>query len=345
VLLKGEVRRDDGSRSTEFGTAQRPAYVQLGLFNPDVAGVRRDGLSYGVTYTTPGSPVFVGTVAVQQGAFEQPILLPRNLTFDRKGVRLIAYAWQDTMAAVGSDTSLVFHGTDPNAGSISDTTGPVIAVRLLGNGGGAACTDVVRGILPLQCEIVVMDPSGIDILGTGPDEGLTIEVPGVLSRRTINHTFQFREGEYREGIAPFRLEEGDVQPGTYTLNITARDLLGNLSTLSVRLDVIEQGEVALNQAFSYPNPMRMGDGARFYYQAPYYVTDNAPQVVLKIFTMSGKLLRTVQQLSNGWAWDGTDQFGNKLGPNVYLWQMSIAGAGDDEDVRSPIRKLVIHPRR
>jgi len=351
VHLKGEVRlKGQSGADGQYGTTQRPAWVQLGLYNPFHPGERKDGLLDAVTYTMPGSPVFMAKTVVRAGRFDQVALIPRSVVLDKPGVRLLAYAWRDTSEAVGCDTALVFHGTDTSGAARGDTTGPVIAVRPYAASGGnmASFTDIVRSPLPLRCEIVVIDESGVDVVGAGPDEGLTIEVPGVLSKRSANQSFQFKEGSYQEGSAPFALTDEDVGPGRYRLNITARDLLANLSALSVDLEVLDSAAVTLEHAVNYPNPMRMGEGTRFYYhaEAGYHAGLSSVDVVLKIYTLSGKLLRTVRQLPNGWLWDGTDQTGNRLGPNVYLWRMTIAEAAENgEDLRSPLRKLVIHPPR
>jgi hypothetical protein len=55
----------------------------------------------------------------------------------------------------------------------------------------------VISLLPLKCEIELYDENGIDVTGTGPDEGLTMEIKGTLSRRNINHKFQFRDADFR----------------------------------------------------------------------------------------------------------------------------------------------------
>ena len=71
---------------------------------------------------------------------------------------------------------------------------------------------------------------------------------------------------------------------------------------------------------------------------------------IKIFTLSGKLVKVFPDAINGQPWDLTDQRGNRLPPNVYLYQVTakmIGGGmtGNEKIVKSPIRKLVIHPPR
>ena len=90
----------------------------------------------------------------------------------------------------------MFHGSE-KISSIDDTSGPRITIRPVYDNpemasAGASFTDKIVSLLPLKCEIDFFDESGIDASGTGPDEGLTMEIKGTLSRRNINHRFQFR---------------------------------------------------------------------------------------------------------------------------------------------------------
>jgi hypothetical protein len=263
-------------------------------------------------------------------------------------VRLIAYAWQDTAQAAGWDTSFIMHGTD-TANTSSDHRGPLIGVRPVnadGTQGSASYSDMFTSALPLRCDIVIYDESGVDVVGTGPDEGVTVEIPGVLSKRNMNATFSPREGDFREWVSPFTLSEGQVQPGRYQLIITARDLLENLTKTNIELEVVTSEALRLNHVYNFPNPMRMGGTTRFFYSMPGTEVALQNSLVLRIYTLSGKLIRAVRQPENGWEWDGRDEFGNVLGPNTYLYQMvAWSVQGKTGSTSSPIRKLVIHPPR
>lgn len=348
VVVRGQVLAGstvDGS----FGSASRPAALQLALYNPQDTGRRKDGLTDVVFYMVPGSPVFAGVAQVVGGRFEQKVLVPRNVVFDKPGVRLLGYAWFDTLVAAMSDESRVFHGTDTSAAARTDTRGPVIAVRPVSassSAGRASYEESVRTMLPCKLEVVVCDENGVDVVGTGPDEGMTVEIPGVMAKRTVNQLFRFRDGDYREGTVPLVIDKEDAVPGTYELLVTARDLLENMTSARISIEILAAEKVSLDHAYNYPNPVRMGSSVRFYYNNPGTVQTPASPVVLKIYSLSGRLLRTVRNLDNGWEWDLTDQFGRSLSPNTYLWQMTLSGVErSDKPIRGPIRKLVVHPPR
>ncbi|MBD3390552.1 MAG: hypothetical protein GF418_00910 [Chitinivibrionales bacterium] len=357
VKVRGLVRRRGGAKNPAFGATNDPATVQIGLYNPvQDSAVRKDGGSSDVTYRLPGTPVFVGSARFDQGAFEQEIFLPRNLFFNKEGVRLVAYAWHGKTVGTGLKTDIIFSGTDTT--SVSDSAGPRIMVRPIyanqnfNSSGGF--TDRLTGMLPLECEINLYDESGIDIVGTGPDEGLTLEVDGALRRQNINHKFLFSQGDFREGAATVTFEDGDLDEGEHDMRITAQDLLGNVSRIAVTLDIVTMSEFKLGPVYNYPNPVRMGKGTKFYfYHSNNYANDpnrdwyGTVDASIRIYTLSGKLIRVIPNAINGQEWDGTDQYGNQLAPNVYLYRVvaDVVIQDADRTERSGIKKLVIRPPR
>lgn len=201
-------------------------------------------------------------------------------------------------------------------------------------------------LLPLKCEIELYDENGIDVTGTGPDEGLTMEIKGTLSRRNINHKFQFRDVDFRWGTAVVSFEEHSLPIGEHKLDITARDLMGNFSRRSFALVITEEQELILDQVFNYPNPMRMGKSTRFFF----FPSNTAQQynqmpvkTAIKIYTLSGKVVRVIKNARNGEVWDGRDQAGNVLSPDVYLYQVVAVSPLTQKTVKSKIKKLLIHP--
>ncbi|MDG5817157.1 C25 family cysteine peptidase, partial [Chitinispirillales bacterium ANBcel5] len=248
VTVKGTVTFPNGTVDESFGDDN--GLVQIGIFNPHEKSRRKDGYTFSdPEYLLPGAPVFLGQTNVNSGTFEQTILLPQNLTFDTDGVMLSAYAWQDSLIGAGSMNHLIFSGTDQR--EITDTTGPQISIRPVYESGsmdraGMFVANRITSTLPLRCEVLVRDESGIDVAGIGPDEGLTMEVKESLSRRNINHQFQFDDGDFRRGVAAINFEQGMLRTGTHELVITARDLLGNISRESFTLEIIDEQQLRLD---------------------------------------------------------------------------------------------------
>jgi hypothetical protein len=280
VTVSGSIVDKYGNTKSDFGTVASPASIHLGIFNPEIITSRKDGgtgarpkpekggiqIFDTVSYKLPGSPAFLGKTAVKNGRFSQTFVVPQNVTFDKHGVKLTAYAWKNGCkdVGIGSKKDILFHGT--NAAALDDTTGPRITIRPLyefqSTTGNITFTGRKIAVDSLKCEIGYHDESGIDIIGAGPDDGLSIEVEEAVMKQNINHKFLFTEGDYRSGTAI--IKETGLRPGRYTLNLTARDLLGNLSKVSFELEITQFNEIMLDNVFNYPNPMRMGKCTKFF---------------------------------------------------------------------------------
>ena len=114
--------------------------------------------------------------------------------------------------------------------------------------------------------------------------------------------------------------------GEYTIQIQASDTSSNLAYLTppgsepLRFQVDE--EVAVGTILNMPNPF--SDETTFFYS----LTQPADEVTIKIYTVKGRLVRTLVQDSPGWLyheepWDGRDRDGVKLASGVYLFKCII----------------------
>jgi hypothetical protein len=327
------------------------AMIHLGLYNPVRDSVKRKdgGANQNISYALPGTPVFIGQAKLTNGNFTQNVLLPRSVTFREPGVTLIAYAWDGNRMATGVRDDYVFNGSVST--KITDEQGPRIMVKpvyLTENmRAGAGYREKISGQLPLQLNIELFDQSGIDVVGTGPDEGLTIELEEALERQNINHKFQFHEGDYRRGSATMQLNEGELEPGTYAMQVTAQDLVGNVEKLQMDLTITETNsteDFRFEHVFNYPNPVKMGKTTRFYFhQTGDHQSDL--EFTIRIFTLSGKMLRVIRNAVNGQVWDLTDSRGNRLAPNMYLYRVTATAGRGQYSTTTPMEKLVIHPPR
>jgi len=347
VTIKGRVSgvREDDS-----------AYVAITLINPPQDSVRRkDGGKYDTftVYSLPGSPVFSATrVRVgKNGEFEQPILLPMNLTFGKPGVKLVVYAWNERNAAAGAIGAgyldgLIFYGSE-NA-NLSDSAGPKISVRPVYNSemmdrAGLFVKNRITTQLPVTLEIKIEDESGINKIGGGPDEGITMEVKGAMSKRSINHLFDFDTGSFKQGKAIVSFEENVLAVGTYDLIISAQDLLGNVSKLSVVWEVTDPSDIKLDHVLNVPNPINMGRPTRFYYTHSNVTGDLDVNVTIRVYSLGGRLLAVIRNPKNGEAWVPRDNKGNYLTPNVYLYQVTATSRNVGRTVKSKIKKLAVLP--
>jgi hypothetical protein len=214
---------------------------------------------------------------------------------------------------------------------------------------GASFTDKISAACPFTLEIDVSDSNGVDVVSTGPDEGLTYEITGPKNqdRKNINQQFQFISGDYRRGSAMISFDANNTWPmGTYKMMISGQDLLGNVSHRTITMEIMADQDLELYHVFNYPNPMRLGDTCRFYFDLSRATVDqNTPEVrvMIRLYTLSGRLLRVFENVKRGQVFNGRDHFGNLLSPGVYLYQ--ISAADNQKMVKSKIEKLAINPPR
>ena len=294
--------------------------------------------------------IFIGKCEVKKGLFSQTLKIGDNVPFNKPGTRLIAYAWRERTGESGGGhrDDLIFNGSEDRINQ--DTTGPGISIRPLYADSrmskpSVSFTDRITSSLPVQCEVMITDESGIDVTGTGPDEGLSYYVKDIIDRKNINSWFQISKGDFRTGSVVLDFDRSVLEPGDYELVICASDLLGNKAEKSFQLSFASEDEVSLDRVFNYPNPMISGGFTRFYFYhtGTSIETGSNLRAMVRIYTLSGKLIRVIKDAENGQMWDGKDQRGRLLSPDVYLYQVQVYSSGLRKNSKSRVCKLVIHP--
>ena len=94
---------------------------------------------------------------------------------------------------------------------------------------------------------------------------------------------------------------------------------------------------------NYPNPFVSYTQFWFSHNKPFEPLD----VQVQIFTITGKVVKTINQnistdgfLSREIAWDGKDDFGDKIGKGVYVYKLTVKSTATGEQSEK-IEKLVI----
>ncbi len=122
----------------------------------------------------------------------------------------------------------------------------------------------------------------------------------------------------------------DSDEKLYTLEVQSRDARGNLSgkgdtKYSVYFKVVNAHTIT--QVLNYPNPF--STSTRFVYTLT--GNEKPEQFQIHVYTVSGKLVKIIDLKESGdihigkniteYAWDGTDEYGDKLANGVYLYKV------------------------
>ena len=111
----------------------------------------------------------------------------------------------------------------------------------------------------------------------------------------------------------------DLPNGEYQFHITAADTSENTAELAMTFVLDE--EVTLSEVFNVPNPTV--DGKTFF---TYHLAQAPDDVTIKIYSVNGRLLRTLVDASasrgtNETRWDGRDETGVRCANGVYLYRV------------------------
>jgi len=129
--------------------------------------------------------------------------------------------------------------------------------------------------------------------------------------------------------------------GVYEIQAKANDMSNNTGYLSSPdigpIKFILDEKVEVKDIINAPNPF--SNTTVF----SYFLTQPADKVTVKIYTMRGRLIKTIEQDSPSWKyneefWDGRDEDGNRLASGVYFYKFI---ANDKEKRIEKIGKLAI----
>ena len=151
---------------------------------------------------------------------------------------------------------------------------------------------------------------------------------------------QFVPADNGKNIAKIFYRPNLITDGKYTLQVQASDISNNPSgdnTFKISFEVVNKPSIT--SVLNYPNPFTTS--TRFVFT----VTGTEPptQMRIQIMTVSGRVVRTVDAAELGpmhvgrniteFAWDGTDEFGDKLARGVYLYRVDARLNGQDIEHR------------
>jgi hypothetical protein len=184
--------------------------------------------------------------------------------------------------AWGYYDTLYIGGTYANA--VADNTGPKVDVFMNDE------NFVFGGITDESPVIYVKlsDNTGINTSSTGIGHGIS----AVLDENTqqsysLNDFYESKLDDYKEGIVKYPLSE--MEEGRHQITVKAWDVSNNSGTGYTEFIVAAKAEAALDHVLNYPNPFTTNTEFQFEHNLP-----NQPmQVQIQIFTVSGKLVKTI----------------------------------------------------
>ena len=292
-------------------------------------------------FETLGEVIFRGQASVTNGQFEFEFIVPRDITVTEGNGKISLYSKSDAPLSdnQGYNYDIKIGGVNLNAPE--DNTGPNISLYMNDE-------NFVSGGVTNENPILLAnlyDENGINT-ASGIGHDITAILDGDETNvYKLNPYYVAAIDDYQRGALSYPLR--DLSPGLHTLTLKAWDVYNNASTQDIQFVVFDEDvSLKLTNVLNYPNP--------FVNYTEFWFNHNSSDVLdvsIQIFTVSGKLIKTINgqtntnsntttSLSRDLTWDGTDDFGSKIGKGVYVYKLKVRSSSTGMQAEK-IEKLVI----
>lgn len=332
MTITGEITDSSGNRITSFNGFITPTVYDKSSTYYTLAN---DPDSRVAQFSAQRNVIYRGKASVTNGTFTFSFVVPKDIQFSYGFGKISYYAQNGVLDAAGYDTSIIVGGLDPNG--TADDIGP--QVRLFMND-----EKFVRGsITDENPEMLafISDSSGINAVGSGIGHDMIVTLDNKADKTyTVNDYYKNDLNSFQQGKVTYPFK--DLTPGPHTLKFRVWDVHNNSAEAFTDFIVAESAQLALDHVMNYPNPFTTSTTFMFEHNHPF--TEMDAQV--RIFTVSGKLIKTIQgkifnegYRSEELKWDGLDDFGDKIGKGVYVYQLKVKAP--DGSSADKFEKLVI----
>ena len=307
ISLKGSV---SGMKDGYVGISLREGKRNKRLYN----GLDVENDTVDVLYD--GALVHSQVVEVRAGRFQTEFISPRKLAFGDTAAELSAWAYSANDKAVGRflKGGIPISGVSAYADSINDEVPPSIQIQsCYGNGIATSFADgeTVKMQAPACLQVVIEDSTAIDFREQ-PDEGISFEVVGV---ENPYHPGPFLEQDSKRVVVRKTFNAESYPEGKYVFKVRAQDVLGNVASKTLNLEITEDMKSGLQDVFNIPNPVGK-KGTTFYFKN--LAINRASTVNIFIYNQNGRLVKVLKNAVSGVTrWDGRDNHGRLLANGLY----------------------------
>ena len=333
VSFEGVVVNDSNTILNNFNGS-----LSTTVFDKPINKTTLDNDGFGIKneFDSQESKIFRGRSIVENGVFKFDFIVPKDIKIAYEKAKLSFYAENGEIDKAGYNFDVTVGGVNKNAPD--DTVGPEITLYLndasfIEGGTTNASPNLIA---------VLSDASGINTSITAVDH----DIIAILDEDTtnpiiLNDFYQTELNDFTNGKVVYELR--DLEVGSHTLKIKAWDAYNNSSESTLNFVVVSDALLNLENVLNYPNP--------FINYTEFWFNHNKPnenlEVQVQIFTVSGKLVKTINQnvvtmgnLARSVRWNGLDDFGNKIGKGVYVYKLKVKSTTNNL-VAEKYEKLVI----
>ncbi|MCB0429954.1 MAG: type IX secretion system sortase PorU [Flavobacteriales bacterium] len=331
VTITGYVADPLGNKMSKFNGIIYPTLYDK---SENVKTLANDGGSP-FKFNVQKRIIYKGKASVNNGEFTFSFIVPKDIAYQYGLGRLSYYSENTKVDAHGSNQDFWIGGSLDS--SAVDTIGPEIKLYMNNE------QFVFGGITDENPVLLatVFDSSGVNTVGNGVGHDITAVLDGQTDKTLVlNDYYEADLDQYQSGRIQYPFK--NLETGAHSVKLKVWDVYNRSSEVYTEFVVSESAELALDHVLNYPNP--------FTTHTDFYFEHNQPgtdmDVEIRIYTVGGRLIKTIHQQMNtdGFrsepiAWNGLDDFGDRIGKGVYLYRLRVASP-DGNNVEK-LEKLVI----
>lgn len=333
VKFEGEVTNEAGNLLSDFN-----GEFEVTVFDKPIQKktLDNDNHNFIMEFDVLESKIFTGRSTVKNGKFTFDFIAPKDIKIAYGKGKLSFYASNKIEDKAGYSFDVEVGGINTNAPE--DVIGPTVQLYMndlnFVDGGNTNESPVLIAVLE--------DESGINTSITAVDHDIIAILDNNQANPIIlNDYYETDLNDFKKGQVsyPFR----NLSPGLHTITLKVWDTYNNMSESTFSFFVVDDSDLVLTNVLNYPNP--------FISHTEFWFNHNKPNqllnVQIQIFTISGKLVKTINQtvqsegnLSRSITWNGLDDFGSRIGKGVYVYKLNVTAVNTNIKAEK-IEKLVI----
>lgn len=340
VRIGGEVVDETGALLTNYNGVLEAKVFDKYIERQTLANDGAQSNNFFVLdFITLGEGLFNGKATVTGGTFDFEFVMPKDTQIPVGNGRVSFYAQRNGVLEDQTGVNLDILVGGLNEDAPADDIGPRIALFMNDESFASGGITNDSPILIAKLE----DANGMNTASGIGHDMIAILDGDESNPFVVNEYYQADVDDFSKGTLNYKLR--DLEDGLHTITLKAWDVYNNSSTEDIQFVVAGGDALEITRVLNYPNP--------FVNYTEFWFSHNRENeefldVQVQIFTVTGKVVKTIGgtyptegiNLFNKIAWDGLDDFGDKIGKGVYVYKITVKSPLTNKRVEK-FEKLVI----
>ncbi len=285
---------------------------------------------WGATYMFQGSILFRGQVSIDGGKFEANTVIPSDISYSNQTGKIELYFQAEGADGSGFTRNITVGGTDTNV--TNNHIGPQVSIYF-------DSRNFRDGDIVSQSPTLIVDlhaVNGMNLSDEAVGHSLQATFDGTQSV-DLSPYYLGNLNSYQDGTVTYPVTTS-LSYGTHSVTVQAFDVFNNPGKSTATFDVESSGRLSIEDVYNYPDPF--SNGTSFTFQRTDVGNGEPVNVTIKVFTLSGRLIKTIKDYGTTGTfvrvdWNGLDEDGDRLANGVYLYKViatTLDGAYTSEAV-------------